>query len=70
MVTASISIPFKDKKIVILLLSMLFLVGCGGIQKMALGTFIGPMVTDAAQEIEREGNWETFRGAILEISSL
>ena len=46
-------------------LFLLILVGCGGVQKITVRSIVGPMVTDAAQEIEREANWETFRGAIL-----
>ena len=65
MLTSYISHFVKGKRTVLFWPLMALFVGCGGVQKMTLGILVGPMVTDAAPEIEREANWETFRGAIL-----
>ena len=40
------------------------LVGCGGMQRIAISQVVGPMVGQAAGEMEQEGNWQTFRRAI------
>ena len=41
-----------------------FLGGCGMVQKLAISTTVGPTMERAAKEIERESNWQTFRGSI------